>query len=590
MNLCNTKLKSENDSNICFNIEKQLRSKNSDYSPPKASPIIEEYLNTINSRIKTELEKFPIYSKKLPKRISIAINNLTKSKRILIKCADKNLGITIVTRRWYKAEALKQLNDPLTYLKVDKVPSIAYFQSQIVSILHKNNRLHIQNGKFLAYLCQFTNTKKETINSKFYLTIKVHKTPIVGRPIAASIGTPTYYVSTYLDKVLQPIIKKHITSYIKNSNSLILQLLNIDSIVGNDICLLTADVESLYPSINIQDGLEAMKIFLLDYKSLNSAHIDNHDIEFILDCAVFILENNYIEFGNSFWKQIKGTAMGTPFAVTFACIYMHEFEKKLIKNMLLNKVYINNIPLHFFRFIDDIFGIFICTEAAKIFVQLFNEQKPNIIKLKITSLGKSVEMLDLIININSSNKISTNLYQKPQNRYLYFASTSFHQPCVFKAFIQAEIKRYRICCSNDDDFLTATNNFIKRLLTRGYDAKYLNEVINFNVDRTELLKKLAERNNIKESVFIRNKTQEKLTIFKTNYTQRQISIRIKKCLEYTEALHFDKKSKFIFNFNKKTPTLCYKRSKNLKEILTSSKFLESYSTRELKTVLMSSFC
>jgi hypothetical protein len=105
-------------------------------------------------------------------------------------------------------------------------------------------------------------------------------------------------------------------------------------------------------------------------------------------------------------------------------------------------------------------------------------------------------MLDLIININSRNKISTNLYQKPQNRYLYFASTSFR---VFKALILDEIKRYRICCSNYDDFLTAKNNFNNRLLTRGYDAAYFNEVINFNIDRTELLKKLAERNKIKES-------------------------------------------------------------------------------------------
>jgi hypothetical protein len=150
-------------------------------------------------------------------------------------------------------------------------------------------------------------------------------------------------MSIYLDRVLQPIIKRHITTYIKNSNSLILRLLDINNIPGNDICLLTADVESLYPSINIQEGLDAMKSFLYDYKTLNSAHINNQDIEFILECAVFILKNNYLEFGNSFWKQIKGIAMGTPFAVTFACIYMHEFEQKLIKSMLHNTVHVHNI-------------------------------------------------------------------------------------------------------------------------------------------------------------------------------------------------------------------------------------------------------
>jgi hypothetical protein len=142
--------------------------------------------------------------------------------------------------------------------------------------------------------------------------------------------------------------------------------------------------------------------------------------------------------------------MGTPFAVTFACIYMHTFEQTLFQK---------HIPWYYFRFIDDIFGIFKSNNAALEFVEMFNSQKPNQIKLKITNIGKNVEMLDLLIFINDSNTISTKLFQKPQNMYLYFPPHSFHQPSVFKSFIQSEIKRYRICCSNDADFESAVNSF-----------------------------------------------------------------------------------------------------------------------------------
>jgi hypothetical protein len=169
----------------------------------------------------------------------------------------------------------------------------------------------------------------------------------------------------------------------------------------------------------------------------------------------------------------------------------------------------------------------------------------------------------------------TNLYQKPQNTYLYFAPSSFHQPSVFKSFIKAEVKRYRICCSKDDDFLTAKNNFVNRLLARGYDSDYLNKVMNFEVDRTKLLANLKSVSKMKDTSVIQenNKIQKLPILFKTNYTQRQISIKLKNCLLYIEALNFDKKSELIFKIrNKKAPTLCYKRSINLKEILISSKF------------------
>jgi hypothetical protein len=466
---------------------------------------------------------------------------------------------------------LLQLNDVTTYTKVEQAPTVDWFSSQIQLMLIKNS---IVNTKFSDFILQFNKSKKTIINCKFYLTIKIHKNPISARPIAASIGTPTYYLSVYLDRVLQPIIKKQITSYISNSSNLILKLQEANkNLHGKSYCLLTADVESLYPSIDICDGLSALKVFLTDYSKSNSFQLCKQDIVFILDCAEFILNNNYLEFGCSIWKQIKGTAMGTPFAVTFACIFMHVFEQSLFRKMIYSYQYFNNIPLYYFRFIDDIFGIFKNYDAAIEFVEMFNALKPNQIKLKVTNIGNNVEMLDLMIFVNNSNTICTKLFQKPQNMYLYFPPCSFHQTSIFKSFIQSEIKRYRICCTNDSDFESAVNNFKIRLLARGYKAEYLTKVMNIKLNRCELLNKVLLKNLFNHENSNYNNSYRPI-IFKTTFTSRQKRIKINECLAFTESLWADQKSEFIFDKKRKAPLVSYKRSNNLKEKLISSKFIE----------------
>jgi hypothetical protein len=205
MNSCNTKIHTNKDLNICFNVQNQLRVANSSFNPKFASFAIENYLITVKNRFEEKMIQNPLIRNKIPKCIDIALRNLIQlQKTVFIKSADKNLGIVLVTKDWYKTEALKQLNDISTYEKVNTSPTTAWFTSKIKEILNKHN---INNPNFAEYTFQFNKSKKQTINCKFYLTIKIHKFPISGRPIAASIGTPTYYLSSYLDKVLQPIIK-----------------------------------------------------------------------------------------------------------------------------------------------------------------------------------------------------------------------------------------------------------------------------------------------------------------------------------------------------------------------------------------------
>ena len=48
--------------------------------------------------------------------------------------------------------------------------------------------------------------------------------------------------------------------------------------------------------------------------------------EFVLESVKFILENNNLNFDNEYFNQIKGTAMGTIFASTYANLTMGFLE------------------------------------------------------------------------------------------------------------------------------------------------------------------------------------------------------------------------------------------------------------------------
>ena len=85
--------------------------------------------------------------------------------------------------------------------------------------------------------------------------------------------------------------------------------------VDEDTEIVMLEVISLYTSIPHKFGIEAVDYFLSKYQE------DLHPKfkkEFVLESANFILKSNTVTFDSEFYLQIKGTAMGTIFAPTYA--------------------------------------------------------------------------------------------------------------------------------------------------------------------------------------------------------------------------------------------------------------------------------
>ena len=105
------------------------------------------------------------------------------------------------------------------------------------------------------------------------------------------------------------------------------------------------DVKSLYTSIPSNEGIASVK---KKYDQYLNKTIPTKIITAFL--ALILTLNNFI-FNSKFYLQIKGCAMGTICAPSYANIFMSEFEEKHIYPLIKNKSVI------YLRYIDDVFMV-----------------------------------------------------------------------------------------------------------------------------------------------------------------------------------------------------------------------------------------
>jgi len=145
---------------------------------------------------------------------------------------------------------------------------------------------------------------------------------------------------------------------------------------------------------------------------------------------MLVMDSNIFSFGDTFWRQLKGTAMGTPAAPLYSILSYGQHENTQILNR-----YQTNI-LYYKRYIDDIFCLWHETpdnqwEQLKLSLNGFGDLKWN-----IENLNDKTTFLDLQLTIKNNN-IQSSTYQKPMNLYTYIPSLSAHPKSCFKALSRA---------------------------------------------------------------------------------------------------------------------------------------------------------
>lgn len=389
-----------------------------------------------------------------------ALTFLQTTDDFVVAHCDKNLGPAVIEKAEYVQMAFRDhLNDTATYRPV-KTENISAEYNRLVSTVDAWIKKHykVLSKADRKYLKKHRQLCKPNAFPAFYLTMKVHKKPLKSRPIVSCSGSLLEGLGQWVNSKLQPIAKAQ-HSYFTSSAELLPQLLAMQ--LPTTARLFTADAVSMYTNIPTSIALTQIR----QYLSRHARSFPDIPIDALIEGLKIVMTNNIFSFGDSYWKQKTGTAMGTPPAPPYATLYY----------AILENTFVNKFPnlLFYRRYIDDVIGIWDDTDPPSdnlswpAFKSVMNSPEFKL-EWEHTSLSTSVDFMDLTITINADCKLSVTLYNKPSNMHLYIPPHSAHPPGLLSGIIFGGLHRIFTLCTSVQDQHQRTREFYQRLKARGH--------------------------------------------------------------------------------------------------------------------------
>lgn len=531
----------------------------SNFQPPRAPTNIEYQLSTFKEIIINLTNKLPTTPKyNLTKIQRKVLRKLKNNTQIVILDADKNLGITIMKQdRYIKAILTEHLNNTTVYEKLSHKKA-----HDIINFTHheiKNTLIEHQNDlKPNEQLFFERSLHRKYKNPCFYGPPKLHKTfrdnfPKT-RPVVAKINSFVEIISKYIDYYLSKLIPQ-VATYLKDSFTLIEELHDIPKPLPHSCLLLTADAISMYTNIHTDHGITTVEKYI-------HKHRDKLEPDFpttlLIRLLTIVMKLNTFTFGESFYLQKQGTAMGTTCAVKYATIYcaLHEEDTIIPK-------YKDNL-FFFRRYIDDIFCIW-NNNGPHSWKNFEQDLTFGILNWEVSKPLKTVNFLDITIQITNNYDIITKTFEKELNLHNYLPANSAHPPGTPKSLIIGFLTRYWIQNTKREDFIKQVQLFAQRLHRRGYTKNF----IFFSILEASkyLQKKYKNSKKIKRKHKETYKDEENNTLF----FHREFHPRGIPNYAIQDAYQRSIGKLCLF----KQMTVCNSRPKNIRDILMPSKLNNS---------------
>jgi hypothetical protein len=437
----------------------------SNWQAPKTVPLVDNRLDRFYDSM-----KYIFGTKKIAVRSNLlglqqrALKELKANPSLLVVACDKNLGPAVIERDQYIRFAFRDhLQDAATYRYLnrrERDDTIELIRYDIKAWLRNfQGQIKPSEYKFLSLSLDANKTPLPV----FYLTFKVHKTPLKTRPIVSCSGSLLQPLGKWIDKILQGIASKQ-RSYFKSSFELKDELMDLELPAGSKI--FTADAVSMYTNIPTKFAIDKIE----EYLYASREYFPDIPIRALISALRLVMNMNVMDFGDTTWHQLNGTAMGTPPAPPYATLYYAIHEESFLDECS------NNI-FYYRRFIDDVFGIWTpspinTTNESKWqdFQNTMNAWQG--LEWTFSPRGEQVDFMDLRIRIDG-NGLSTTLFEKELNLYLYLPPHSAHPPGVIKGLIYGAIYRIHRLCSIHADIATKRKQSYQRLLVRGWKPSIL---------------------------------------------------------------------------------------------------------------------
>ena len=349
------------------------------------------------------------------------------------------------------------------------------------------------------------------------------------RPIVSCINAYNYGLSSYLAKMVNPLIPKDYCA--DDTFSFVQDVRNIDT---HGCFMVSYDVTSLFTNIPLEETIE-LAVNLVFEKNPN-IKISKAELKELFQVAT---SQSHFLFDGNFYDQVDGVAMGSPLGPVLANLFMAVNEKNWLESC-------ENPPSFYKRYVDDIFCLMKSENDANSFLVYLNTKHPNIKFTMEVEKDKKLSFLDVLISSEKDN-FETSVYRK-----LTFTGLFMN----FKSFLP---ETYKL-------------GLISTLIDRIYKISQNREIFNFELKK---VKEFLGKNSYPPHLVDR---QLKRYLRKVQAAQ-EVSNVDEKNISYVKLPYVGDYSKSVQN---KIMNLCsnFCKDTTIKLVFTSTKISSFFSTKD----------
>ncbi|CAL8084913.1 unnamed protein product [Orchesella dallaii] len=381
--------------------------------------------------------------------------------KLTIKESDKNAGICVMKTTDYNAEIIRQLSDETIYRPSTNSEYLMKMEEFTDKVRYLSNWL-------------FKDLKIKRIMpinhspAKFYILPKIHKKFVsfpVGRPISSTKKSINKGIAMLLDTALQ-VLSFHIPDLLIDSPHLLLLLEHLELDPNRKYILVTADISAMYLELPIHICKQnCIKFFRENANKINFPFpINEAQLKILLDLC---LDYSFLEFENNIHFQHKGIQMGNSASVSIAnitaAVELENLKSEFVKFLR--------------RFIDDIFMIVDITDLETSIPEWLDSFfKHNFLKFTYEYSERQISFLDLNINLDENNKISTSIYRKPMSKHEFLHFSSNHPKHLLKSLPYSSGLRVIRSCSDNETKNKELELLMSKFSLRGYPNTILKPI------------------------------------------------------------------------------------------------------------------
>ena len=224
------------------------------------------------------------------------------------------------------------------------------------------------------------------------------------------------------------------------------------------------DIKSLFTSIPLQLALECTGTLLQQTADNTPLPLLNDKI---IDLLKLCLESTFFQYNGRHYKQLHGTAMGSPVSVVVAEIVMQYIEKRALATY--------DQTLHFwFRFVADAITI-LQTDDIDAFHGHLNRQNSDIQFTRELEDNGEIPFLDCLVN-RDDTRLRTTVYRKPTHTDRLLDQSSYNPTSHGATTVRTLTRRAQIICDSTDS-LRDENEHLRQIFHKN---DYSDEFVDTN--------------------------------------------------------------------------------------------------------------